>query len=156
MDLRSMTQPEFENFLVRNVREYAADKVRAGTYAEEGAEQRARAEFDRLLPAGLASPGQLLYTAVDEGVAVGILWLALPAEGRPQGWVYEIRVDEAHRGKGYGRAIMLAAQRELAARGIYELGLHVFGHNPVAIKLYESLGYSVTGQTMAKTFAPTD
>lgn len=151
-----MTQPEFERFLATVVPRYAADKVRAGTYAEEGAEQQARAEFDRMLPAGLASPGHLLRTAVDDGVAVGELLLVLPAEGRPQGWVSEIRVDEAHRGKGYGRAIMLAVERELAARGIHEVGLHVFGHNPVAIKLYESLGYSVTSQTMAKSFAPTD
>ena len=47
---------------------------------------------------------------------------------------------------------MLAAERELAARGWHELGLNVFGYNTAAIRLYESLGYEVAAQQMTKTF----
>jgi len=147
-----MTQSEFEEYLARAVPEYAASKVQAAMHAAEDAERLAREELERLAPDGPATPGHLLFTAVDEGAAVGILWLGLPVEWRPQPWVYDIWVDEIHQGKGYGRAIMLAAERELAARGLHELGLNVFGYNTPAIKLYESLGYEVTAQQMTKRF----
>jgi ribosomal protein S18 acetylase RimI-like enzyme len=152
MDLRPMTQSEFEQYFTRAVPEYAASKVTAGIHSAQDAERLAREEIEGLVPEGLATPGQLLFTAVDGGTAVGILWLALPAQGRPQAWIYDIEVDEVHRGRGYGRAIMLAAERELAARGMHELGLNVFGYNTAAIRLYESLGYEVTAQQMSKTF----
>jgi ribosomal protein S18 acetylase RimI-like enzyme len=152
MDLRPMTRSEFERYVARAVPEYAESKVQAGTHSAEDAERSAREEIERLVPDGPATPGQLLFTAIDEGTAVGILWIGLPTGPRPQAWVYDIEVDEVHRGKGYGRAIMLAAERELAARGMHELGLNVFGYNTSAIRLYEGLGYAVTAQQMSKTF----
>ena len=147
-----MTQSEFEQYVARAVPAYAAEKAAAGIHSAQDAERLASEEIEGLVPDGLATPGQLLFTAVDEGTAVGILWLALPTQGRPQAWIYDIEVAEAHRGKGYGRAIMLAAERELAARGVHELGLNVFGQNTAAIRLYENLGYAVTAQQMSKTF----
>jgi ribosomal protein S18 acetylase RimI-like enzyme len=82
---------------------------------------------------------------------VGWLWLALPAPDRPAtAWIHGITVLPDHRGQGYGRAIMLAAESEVAARGISNLGLNVFATNTPAVHLYQSLGYTVTAQQMAK------
>lgn len=153
MELRPMTQPEFERYVARTRLAFAAEKVRVGI-TEDDAARQVEAQIAALLPQGLGSPGQLIFTAVADGVEVGMLWIGLPGKGNPIPWVWEIWIDDAHRGKGYGRAIMLAGERELAARGFHELGLNVFGHNSVAIKLYASLGYEVTSQNMAKTFGP--
>jgi hypothetical protein len=106
MDLRPMTRSEFEQYVARSVPEYAASKVQAGIRSADEAERLASEEIERLVPDGLATPGQVLFAAVDEGVAVGILSLALPAGGRPQRSVCDIEVDEVHRGKGHGRAII--------------------------------------------------
>ena len=62
-----------------------------------------------------------------------------PASGRA--YVYDVEVDEAHRGRGHGRALMLLAERSALAAGRPLLGLHVFAGNTPAIGLYESLGY---------------
>lgn len=149
-----MTDAEYAAFLDRSVREYAVDKQESGEFAPETAIAQSRAEHEALLPAGLATPGHLLYTAVDEtGAAVGMLWLALPGSKR-MAWVYDVWVEPSARGKGYGRAIMLAGERELAGRGVAELGLNVFGSNATARHLYESLGYQVTSQQMAKPLVP--
>ncbi len=146
-----MTTEEYEEFVERSVREYADDKLRSGEYAAETALQQSAAEFDKLLPDGLATPDTLLFTAEGpDGAAVGLLWLALPSGRRRQAFVFELWVGPDQRGRGYGRAIMLAGEQELAERGVGELGLNVFGHNPVAIGLYESLGYQVTTQQMSK------
>lgn len=155
VELRPMTDPEYAAFLDRSVPEYAAAKQETGEFQPETAIEQSRAEHDALLPQGPATPGNLLFTAFDPtGTAVGLLWLALPSGRQRRAWVYDVWVEPAARGKGYGRAIMLAGERELTSRGVAELGLNVFGSNATARHLYESLGFQVTSQQMAKPLVP--
>jgi len=67
-----------------------------------------------------------------------------------------VEVSAGHRGKGYGRAIMLAAEDELRQRGAERLGLNVFGTNRTAIALCDSLGFAVTSQQMSKPLTGSD
>ncbi|WP_232665281.1 GNAT family N-acetyltransferase [Pseudonocardia sp. TRM90224] len=164
MHLRAMTHDEFDRFLANQAIDYGTLKARAGVFDEATAEQQARSELLELLPDGSSTAGMLFFTAVEDGANengtdengtdVGWLWLAMPAPGRRQPWVYDLWVDPEHRRKGYGRAIMLAAEREVAARGHKELGLNVFGDNTYAIALYASLGYHVTAMQMVKPLVP--
>jgi ribosomal protein S18 acetylase RimI-like enzyme len=109
-----------------------------------------------LLPHGAATDGMLLYIAEADGAAVGWIWISLPtAPERPDtAWIYNVEIDAQHRGKGYGRAVMRAAEEELARLGVPRLGLNVFGFNTVARRLYESLGFQVTSQQMTKPVTP--
>jgi len=148
--LRPMTPAEFAAYLDRSVGEYAREKVRVGEFTPERAAEQSRAEYAVLLPEGTRTNGMLLFTAFDGAEAVGMLWLALPTARRRQAWVYELWVAPSARSRGYGRAIMRAGERELASRGVTEVGLNVFGDNATAIALYESLGYTVLAQQMSK------
>jgi ribosomal protein S18 acetylase RimI-like enzyme len=65
-------------------------------------------------------------------------------------WVFEIEIEPAFRGRGYGRTAMRLAEDEARVRGMTSLGLNVHGHNAVARSLYESLGYEVTAMQMKK------
>ena len=58
-----------------------------------------------------------------------------------RGWVYYVAVDPARREKGFGRAIMNAAEDWLRARGIEKLQLMVRGDNSKVRDFYGSLGY---------------
>jgi ribosomal protein S18 acetylase RimI-like enzyme len=58
-----------------------------------------------------------------------------------RGWVYYVTVDPDCRFKGYGRAIMTAAENWLRARGIQKLQLMVRGDNLQVRAFYEQLGY---------------
>ena len=58
-----------------------------------------------------------------------------------RGWVYYVSVDPGHRYKGYGRAIMEAAESWLRTRGIQKLQLMVRGDNAAVHDFYQSLGY---------------
>jgi ribosomal protein S18 acetylase RimI-like enzyme len=58
-----------------------------------------------------------------------------------RGWVYYVSVDPDHRNKGYGRAIMQAAEDWLRARGILKLQLMVRGDNARVHAFYQSIGY---------------
>ena len=58
-----------------------------------------------------------------------------------RGWVYYVAVDPHRQGKGYGRAIMNAAEDWLRATGIEKLQLLVRPGNTQVTAFYESLGY---------------
>jgi hypothetical protein len=58
-----------------------------------------------------------------------------------RGWVYYVAVDPQHRKKGLGRAIMVAAEEWLRARGILKLQLLVRPDNIQVQAFYETLDY---------------
>jgi ribosomal protein S18 acetylase RimI-like enzyme len=58
-----------------------------------------------------------------------------------RGWVYYVATDPARRKKGYGRAIMNAAEDWLRATGIEKLQLMVRPDNTRVKGFYQSIGY---------------
>jgi ribosomal protein S18 acetylase RimI-like enzyme len=58
-----------------------------------------------------------------------------------RGWVYYVAVDPQHRKKGFGRAIMTAAEDWLRACGIQKLLLMVRPDNTQVQAFYETLDY---------------
>ncbi len=83
-----------------------------------------------------------LYWAHKDGKAVGILDLNVSDHV-----IGNIGVAPKHRGKGYGRQIMLFGLQTLMKEGGRHAGLRVHKDNTVAIKLYESLGFTITEQS---------
>ena len=58
-----------------------------------------------------------------------------------RGWVYYVAVDPDHQKKGFGRAIMNAAEDWLRRAGIEKLQLMVRPGNETVRAFYESIGY---------------
>jgi ribosomal protein S18 acetylase RimI-like enzyme len=149
--LRPATQAEFDEWLPRQEAEYAKLIIESGSMPPEAARDKARRDTQRTFSGGLGTPGQLVFRVIAGDEPVGWLWLAVPGPDDPaMAWVYDVVVDEAYRGRGYGRQAMLLAEREALARGMTSIGLNVHGQNRVAISLYDSLGYAVTAQQMKK------
>jgi len=112
-----------------------------------------RRKFRKYLPDGVATQDNYLYDIEDEalGITVGMIWLARLMQGtKPVMFIYDFRIDEAHRRKGYGEQALLAAEVQAKALGYDTIALHVFGHNHAARALYEKLGYEITNINMAK------
>ena len=153
-----MSSTEFDAFREREIRGYAAEQVRAGNWTEDDAESRSAEQTDALLPLGIETPGTLLLIAeTPAGVQIGHVWVALHRQhGSGSGaWIYDIEIEPEHRGKGFGRALLLAAEEETARHGVGKIGLNVFGSNTAARRLYESNGYQVTSTQMSKELDPT-
>ena len=149
--LRAMTTAEFHAYRARLIPEYAEDHVRAGDWSAEQAEDLAARQIDELLPAGPGTPRMLVLSAeTADGGPLGLVWVGLDYPRSGDAWVYDIQIVPQHRGKGYGRALLQAAEQECARRGAQAIGLNVFGANTGARSLYESSGYEVTAVTMRK------
>lgn len=146
-----MTSAEFSAFRYRAIRQYAAERASAGDWAATHAEDQAAQKLDSLLPEGLGTPGVLLLAAVaPDGASPGMVWIALDQPLPGDAWIYFIEVDTAYRGKGYGRALLRAAEEESARHGAKAIGLNVFAGNTIAQNLYKSSGYQITAMHMRK------
>ncbi len=150
--LRRMTADEFTPWCEQSIRDYAAEKVVSGLWSRETSEEQARAELARLLPDGLASDGNHLFTIEDDaGQAVGTLWFAMQARfGLPIAYVYNVEIAPAYRRRGHARRAFDALEAEVSTLGLHGVALHVFGHNTAARALYESLGYEPTNINLFK------
>jgi ribosomal protein S18 acetylase RimI-like enzyme len=151
--LRPMTAAEYDGWRDAAIRSYAEDKVRVGAWPADGAVERSRVAFATLLPEGLATPGHDLRSIVTgDGAVVGTLWFG-PADtlGPEVAFIWDIEVDAAHRGRGYGRAALLALEPLARSLGYTSVALHVFGDNEVARNLYRSAGYVETDVSMRKS-----
>lgn len=140
LELRPMSQAEFDTFLATMGDDYAAELAAAGLTPEAAAE-RSRQQMAELIPDGLASPGMVFFTAWARQRPVGRLWLSTE---HPMAFVYDVEVREQERRQGFGAAIMNAGAIWSREQGHPVLGLNVFAHNPGARALYDRLGYRVT------------
>lgn len=140
--VRPMTAERFTTFAAASEAAFAADLAASGRYSAEDAAVESHRQMQLELPDGVASEGQELFTAEVDGVEVGVLWIGVRSRGgRPHGFILDIEIADDQRRKGYGRDVMHAAEREAVRLGAGSIGLHVFGFNTGAIRLYESLGY---------------
>lgn len=154
LTLRPMSEAEYESFRSKLVAEYARVNVEAGNWHVEESLELSKHALEQLLPQGKDTPRVLMLSADNSaGEYVGYLWIGLdrPGTSKKLAWIYDIEVAEEQRGKGYGRALLHAAEEETLRNDVPTLGLNVFGTNQVARKLYESSGYSITQISMSKT-----
>ncbi|MEU3058564.1 GNAT family N-acetyltransferase [Streptomyces griseus] len=148
---RAMSEEEFASWRQEALLAYAQDWIDRGVEPEQ-ARRKSEADHAAHLPDGLATEGVRFDVLVHAGEVVGHVWVALRElpPGGPAGFVFDVEVREEHRGRGYGRALMLLAEDITRACGADRLGLHVFASNTPALRLYESLGYTTTRYNLAK------
>lgn len=152
-ELIPLTHEQFLAWKPVSVAAYALDKEREGL-SREDALANAEKSFQDLLPENERTPDQFLYAVMDSGRRVGTLWWGARMNGsKRSAWIYNIEIEPEFRGKGFGRSTMELAQAEVKKAGITNLGLHVFGHNEIAQKLYRSLGFRTTNIIMQKELA---
>jgi ribosomal protein S18 acetylase RimI-like enzyme len=150
--LRPMSDEEFGAYRADLIPAYAADHVEAGDWDPDQAEELATRELDLLARSGPHTEGMLILTAENaDGERIGLVWVALNRSRRGSAWIYDIQINPEYQGRGYGRALLRAAEEQARQQGCGDIGLHVFGANTVARNLYESAGYEATSILMRKS-----
>lgn len=150
IELKALTDDEIVPFFNQLSIDYKIDLISAGFsegYASENVEQSIKAIFSD----GILAPGNFVFYAISDGNSVGKLWLSTTKRADKTEWsIYDIETFVDYRGKGFGREIMLAAERYVLAAGGDAMYLSVFGNNTPARKLYESLEYETIRLAMKK------
>ena len=150
-----ITQPDYEAFLEKSIRDYADDKVHNGNWQPEEALELSRKEHQDLLPEGPKTRGQFIFSIYhpETGQNLGILWVKVKMDTpRREAFIYNFVIDDAYRGRGYGKQALLALDEKLISMNVESVGLHVFGFNSGALELYKKAGYQITNIIMNKTY----
>jgi len=145
--LEPLEQEDFDRFLEQEIRGYAEDHVRNGNWPAEGALERSKQEFEHYLPDGIHSKDQYLYSIIDDQTKIGVLWVKVKDQ---KAFIYDFVIDEAFRGKGYGKQALMVMDEKLKSMGVESVGLHVFGDNITAQELYKKMGFQITDIQMKK------
>lgn len=94
----------------------------------------------------------LVLVAETGGRVVGACTLLVtrlnPMDATPGAWLDGLAVDESHRRRGIGRALMEEARRRAAGAGCDSLVLHTHEDQDPALALYDSLGMKRHGLLM--------
>ncbi len=154
-----MTETEYAEFAAESVLAYANEKVASGEWSPHQSLALAQKVFDALLPQGLATPDNHLFTIRSNAAspAVGRLWFAVQERaGRRIAYVYDVSVQPQHQRQGHASGAFLALEAEAARLGLSGIALHVFGHNVTARALYRKLGFQVTDLNMYKPLGTAD
>jgi len=147
------SEVDFHAWLVQAIPAFALANVEDGRWSLAESIEKSRQAHDALLPQGLATPGQFFMHLHDAatGERVGMLWWSEARESGPrEAYVYNIEIDEAARRRGHARAALAELERVAREHGMQQIGLHVFGHNAGARRLYDTLGFEPASITMRK------
>ncbi|MHC4957916.1 MAG: GNAT family N-acetyltransferase [Planctomycetota bacterium] len=143
--LRPMSPAKIPGHIEQATERFVNDVAEGAGLPLDQARVAAQKQIDHHLPDGPATPGHHFFEIVDDDEPVGSLWFEEQmSESPPRLYIFDVGVDPAHRGKGYGTAALRAIEDEARARGAEQVMLAVFHHNEGAVRLYERLGYQVT------------
>jgi mycothiol synthase len=134
LQLRPLAVPsELESWLTLNRRAFAAHPTQR---------RWTRADVERRVAQPWFDPQGFLVAEAD-GRLVATCWVKPQGDGF--GELYVVGVDPSHQGLGLGRVVARAGLHHLASRGAHTAFLYVAGHNDAALRLYNRLGFAVTG-----------
>jgi len=88
-----------------------------------------------------------VFVAEIENQVIGmcsVQTLISTAQGAPKGWIEDVCVDDAFRGRGIGKMLLKAVDGWCLARGIRRLNILCDTQNAPAQKFYERLGWQAT------------
>ena len=155
--LRPLRDDELGRYLEVLREAYLREIVVSGTMVRVDAEKKVEADIAAQLPDGIRTTDTYVYAVEDDtGKAVGYLWWAKRPDqvGKPMAFVYDVWINEDARGRGFGRAAMVALEDEVRRVGLDRIHLNVFGYNTPARQLYQSLGYTEFSVLMGKRLPP--
>jgi ribosomal protein S18 acetylase RimI-like enzyme len=101
----------------------------------------------------LARPGNEIFVAEVAGERAGLLWFGPNRNlvtGEDEGWIYNVTVLPAYRGRGIGRKLIEHAEKYANEQGYAVIGLMVAVHNTAAKALYHRLEYQDSNVLMRK------
>jgi ribosomal protein S18 acetylase RimI-like enzyme len=150
--LEPMDDAAFDRWQTTSIPEFAQEKVDAGTWPKSEALQRSAQSYREELPDGLATPGNVIRSMVNEdGERVGYAWWT--PRDRPTGqvaFIMDIAVYPEHRRRGYAQAALAGIEAWARDNGCVGVQLHVHGANTGARELYRKAGFVETDVTMLK------
>lgn len=147
--LEPMSIAAFGTWRTKAIKDFAQDKIDALTWTPEEALEKSRASYQELLPQGLHTPGEFLWTIDHDGVGIGSLWVHID-KATNHFFIYDINIQADQQNQGFGQQTLQVLEAEARRRHIAAIDLHVFGGNLRAQHVYTKMGFITTDINMSK------
>lgn len=148
--LRPMTTAEFPQYRDYFIPDYATEIAANYGYSLEKSQAIAAQELMDDLPQDVSTPEHTLLCIERSGTeTIGYLWYKRLDQGQTV-FILDFVLFEKFRGLGYGQAALLALEEQLLETGLEQIKLRVAFDNKRALRLYEKLGFTITGYNMVK------
>lgn len=148
--LQKMTVNEFSSFKQQEIQSYAKEKQQTEHISLPKAINLAEDTFQSLLPNGIDTEENYLYTVQDENKTKGHIWLATYQENPEIAFIYDVLIYPPFQNQGLGTKTIVLAEQKMKKHGYKFLQLHVFGSNKRAIHVYKKLGLKAADIVMQK------
>ena len=150
ISLRTMKAEEFPNYRDYFIVDYANEIAANYGYTLEKSRAIALRELMDDLPQNVSTPDHFLLCIEKKGAdTVGYLWYKLLDNGETV-FILDFVMFDEFRGLGYGKAAMIVLEEQLLQSGVEQIKLRVAFDNKRAFRLYEKLGFNITGYNMVK------
>lgn len=161
IELQKMAVEEFESIMEKSLLRFISDLE---VYREEFEEKFdaspkkfAESKWSQMLPDGINTENNYFWTIkkLDSVEPIGHLWLLKHPE-KKKTFIADIFLKKEYRGTGYGTLVLKLVEKIAKKDHLSKvIELHVFKHNPRAVKLYERIEFEIieedfTGNTMIK------
>ncbi len=146
-----LPESDFADYWRYAVDTWMRDMIKSGLIDKNITTEEAETEVHKFLPQGMNTPGHYFFNVVDNRENVGKVWIGIRTKGGTvEAFLWDIVIEEKHRGKGYGKDAMKLMEDFAREKGAKKIALNVFAYNDVARNLYRKTGYAESAITMIK------
>ena len=152
IQLRSMTSDEYPAYCDYFIDDYSHEISQNYGHSMDRAVELAQQDLIRCFPNGLETNEHELLCIESESNLVGYLWHSIKVSDKST-FIYDFFIFSDHRNNGYGKLAIKALESQLQLIGIEQIKLRVAYHNQRALKLYQDVGFAISGYNMSKKVA---
>jgi ribosomal protein S18 acetylase RimI-like enzyme len=139
ISFRAMTEKEYEIYNEYNIDDYAKELTKAGNCAEKDSLAESTKVMTELLPDGLKTQDHYFFHIENDNKDIGHLWYMLKDKVC---FICDFMIYQDFRRQGFAYKSLQHLEDKMSNPDCQHIGLHVFGHNQPAIKLYKKYGFS--------------
>jgi len=144
IQLRPMTQSEYPAYCDYFIDDYSREIAENYGHSMARAIELAKQDLLRCFPNGLETDEHELLCIESGSNLVGYLWHSVKVSEKST-FIYDFFIFINSRNKGYGKLAVTALESQLRSVGIEQIKLRVAYHNQRALKLYQEVGFAITG-----------
>ncbi|NOI33950.1 GNAT family N-acetyltransferase [Vibrio cyclitrophicus] len=147
--LRPMTSSEYPAYCDYFIDDYSREIVENYGHSLDRAIELANQDLLRSFPNGLETNDHALLCVESGSELVGYLWHSINAADKST-FIYDFFIFPNFRNNGYGKLAISVFESQLKSVGIEQIKLRVAYQNKRALKLYQEIGFAISGYNMSK------
>ncbi|MEZ8339282.1 GNAT family N-acetyltransferase [Vibrio cyclitrophicus] len=147
--LRPMTSSEYPAYCDYFIDDYSREIVENYGHSLDRAIELANQDLLRSFPNGLETNDHALLCVESGSELVGYLWHSINAADKST-FIYDFFIFPNFRNNGYGKLAISVLESQLKSVGIEQIKLRVAYQNKRALKLYQEIGFAISGYNMSK------